>query len=190
MAYNILDKTPLKQVLSRIGVSPQMLAVIQQFHDDMRVCVRPDNGVCSDRFEAKQGLRQRCLLSLLLFKIYSAVVLTVVLQRFIQDAAILAELAHLKKPPTSMALEPAMDYVCRSVWGMLYADDTCIDSRPPQGFAKMIKVIVQVFRSFASTVSANKTKTISMTPPRTSWTMAQVEAIGQSYKQGHPGHVR
>ena len=134
----------------------------------MIVCVRPDNGVCSDRIEAKQGLRQRCLLFPLLFNIYFAVVLTVVLQRFSQDTAILAELAHLRKPPTSMALEPAMDYVCHSLWGMLYADDTCIDSRPPQGLAKMIEVIVQVFRSFASTVSANKTETMSMTSPRTS----------------------
>ena len=145
-----------------------MLVVIQQFHNEMIVCVRPDNGVCSDRVEAKQGLRQRCLLFPLLFNIYFAVVLTVVLQIFSQDTAILAELVHLRKPPTSMALEPVMDYVCRSLWGMLYADDTCVDSRPPQRLAKMIEVIAQVFRSFASTVSANKTETMSMTSPRTS----------------------
>ena len=67
--------------------------------------------------------------------------LTIVVQRFGEDTAILAELAHLKKPPTPMGPEPAMEYVCRAVWSMLYVDNTCIDSRPPQGLAKMIEVI-------------------------------------------------
>ena len=39
---------PSCEVLTRIGVPPQMIAVIQQFHDGMRACVRPDDGVCSD----------------------------------------------------------------------------------------------------------------------------------------------
>ena len=101
--------------------------------------------------------------------------LTIVVQRFSEDAAILAELAHLKEPPTSMGREPAMDYACRAVWSMLYADNTCIDSRPPQGLAKMIEVIVQVFQSFTA---------MCMPSPRTSWAMTRVEAAGKIYKQG------
>ena len=47
-AYDTVDHTLLWQVLTRIGVPPQMIAVIRQFHDGMRACVRPDDGVCSD----------------------------------------------------------------------------------------------------------------------------------------------
>ena len=37
----------------------------------------------------------------------------------------------------------------RAVWGMLYADDTCIIvSRSPHGLAKMMEVIVEVCRAF------------------------------------------
>ena len=134
-----------------------MIAVIQQFHDGMRACVLPDDGVCSDWFEVEQGLRQGCVLSPLLFNIFFAAVLTVVLQRFSEETAILAELVHLKEPPTSMGPEPAMDYVRCAVLGMLYADDACIVSRSPQGLAKMMEVIVEVCRAFALTVSAKKT---------------------------------
>ena len=145
-AYDTVDRTLLWQVLTRIGVPPQMIAVIRQFHDGMRACVRPDDGVCSDWFEVEQGLRQGCVLSPLLFNIFFAAVLNVVLQRFSEEPAILAELVHLKEPSTSMGPEPAMDNVRRAVWGMLYADDACIVSRSPQGLAKMMEVIVEVCR--------------------------------------------
>ena len=179
-AYDAVDRTFLLQVLTRIGVPTQMIAVIQQFHDGMRACVGPDDGVCSDWFDVEQRLRQGLALSLLLFNIFFAAVRTVVLQRFTEEPAIHAELLHLKEPPKSMGPEPAMDYVRRAVWGMPYADDACIVSRSPQGLAKMMEVIVEVCRAFALTVSAKKVETMCMPPPRT---MVQIEAAEQTYRQ-------
>ena len=109
--------------------------------------------------------------------------LNVVLQRFSEDPAILVELAHLKDPSTSMGPEPALDYARRAVWGMLYADDACIVSRSPQGPAKMMEVIADVCRAFALAMSAKKTETMCMPPPRTPRTMVRGEAAGQIYKQ-------
>ena len=101
-AYDTVDRTLLWQVLTRIRVRPQMIAVIQQFHDGIRACRRADDVVYSDWFEVKQGLRQGCPRSPLLFNTFFAAVLTV-FQRFIEDTVILAELVvHLKNPPTSM----------------------------------------------------------------------------------------
>ena len=65
---------------------------------------------------------------------------------------------------------------------MLYAADACIVSRSPQELAKMMEVIVEVCRASALTVSA-KTETMCMPLPRTSRTMMQIEADGQTYKQ-------
>ena len=44
-----------------------------------------------------------------LFDVFFAAVLTVVLRVFSEDTVILAELVHLKEPAMLMASEPAMD---------------------------------------------------------------------------------
>ena len=124
----------------------------------------------------EQGLRQGCVLSPLLFNIFLAAELNVVLQKFSEEPAILAELVHLKEPSPSMGPEPAMDDVRRAVWGMLYADGACIVSRSPQGLAKMMEVIVEVCREFALNVLAKKTETMCMSPPRTPRTMVRIES--------------
>ena len=151
----------------------------------MRACVRPDDRVCSAWFEVEQGVRQGCVLFLLLSNIFFGAVLTFVLQRFSEDTVILTELVHMKEPPTSMGSEPAIDYVRRAVWGMLYASDACIVSRWPQGLAKIMEFIVEVCRVFALAVSAMKAETMFMPPPRTPRTIVQVQAAGQIYKQLH-----
>ena len=48
---------------------------------------------------------------------------------------------------------------------------------------KMMEVIVEVCRAFGLTVSAKKTETMCMPPPRTPRTMVRIEAAGQIYKQ-------
>ena len=54
-AYDSVDRTFLWTVLARFGISPRMLAVIRQFHDGMRACVRLDDSECSDMFDVEQG---------------------------------------------------------------------------------------------------------------------------------------
>ena len=109
--------------------------------------------------------------------------LTVVLQRFSEDTVILAELMRLEELPASMGPEPAVDYVRRAVWGMLYVNGACIISRSPQRLAKTMEVIVEVCRVFALTVSAKKRETMYMPSPRTPQTMVRIEAAGKIYKQ-------
>ena len=49
----------------------------------------------------------------------------------------------------------------------------------------MMKVIVEICRAFALTVTAKKAETMYMPPPHTSRTMVRVETAGQIYKQVH-----
>ena len=47
----------------------------------------------------------------------------------------------------------------------------------------MMEVIVEGCRAFVLTVSAKKTETMCVSPPRTPRTMVQIEAVRQTYKQ-------
>ena len=91
-AYDSVDRELLWKVLARAGVPSVMIDVIRQFHDGMRARVRMDDGELSEWFEVTQGLRQGYVLSPLLFNIFFAAVIEVVLQRFSEDDTILENL--------------------------------------------------------------------------------------------------
>ena len=115
-AYDSVDHTLLWQVLARLGTPPQMIEMIRQFHDGMRACVRSDDGRCSEWFELAQGLRQGCVLSPLMFDVFFAAILRVVLERFSKDAGILADLIHLHEQPSKLALKRHWN-VCGALFG-------------------------------------------------------------------------
>ena len=182
-AYDLVNHTLLWQVLVRFGTPPQMIEVIRQFHDGTRACVRSDDGRCSEWFEVAQGLRQGCVLSPLLFSIFFAGILFVVLEIFSKDAGILADLIHLNEQPSKVGPETALECVRRAIWGMLYADDACIVSRLPRGLEEMRAVFVEVFGTFGLTISESKTETMCMPIPRAPATKIVFNATGQQYRQ-------
>ena len=114
-AYDSVDRELLWKVLARAGVPSVMIDVIRQFHDGMRASVRMDDGELSEWFEVTQGLRQGCVLSTLLFNIFFAVVIEVVLQRFSEDYTILEYLVFLDEGSESGPDETLLGRVRRAV---------------------------------------------------------------------------
>ena len=161
-AYDSVDRKLLWKVLARAGV-PETIAVIRQFHEGMQARVRMDDGELSDWFEVTQGLRQGCVLSPLLFNIFFAVAIEVVLVRFSEDDTSLKDLVYLEEE-AGVGAGTLLERARRAVWGMLYADDAGVVSRSQEGLTRMMTIIVEVFGAFGLTVS-KKTKTLLMRAP-------------------------
>ena len=143
-----------------------MLRIIRNFHDVMRDRVRTGDGGHSEWFAVTQGLRQGCVLSPLLFNVLFAAALHVLLVRFSQDEAIVRDLVQLSDAGV-VRTEKQEPLACvrRAVWGMLYADDAGIVSKPAEGLAEMITVIVTVFEAAGLKVSGKKTETMLIQTP-------------------------
>ena len=165
-----------------------MLKVIHMFHDGMRARVKLDDGDFSAWFNVCQGLRQGCVLSPLLFNIFFATVIIVVLQRFAEDPLIVSDLVYLDDAPKGEDGRPrkegTLEMVRRAVWGMLYADNAGVVSTSPRGLTKMMGVTVVTCQEFGLTVSEKKTEAMHLwSHPHTASNALRIEAAGQRYKQ-------
>ena len=129
------------------------------------------------------------MLSPLLFNIFFAAAIEVVLVRFSEDDTILKNLVYLEEEAGVGAGTP-LERARRAVWGMLYADDAGVVSRSQEGLTRMVTIIVEVFGAFGLTVSEKKTETLMMRAPEKQPKKGGspppplvIEAAGQKYAQ-------
>ena len=105
------------------------------------------------------------MLSPLLFNIYFAAVIIVVLQRFAADPEIVSDFVCHDNAPKGEGCRPRLDGALEMVrgveWRMLYADNAGGALTSPRGFARMIDVSVVVYQEFGVTVS-EKTEAMSL----------------------------
>ena len=136
----------------------------------------------------EQGLRQRCVLTPLLFNIFFAAVMSVASTRFKADKGIMDVLVHLRKKRGRGGRGEATageSVLATPLWGILYGDDAGVVSQSPEQPRKMMGVIVVVCASFGLTASEAKTEIMCLRAkgmPESTATFS-VEAAGQVYNQ-------
>ena len=128
------------------------------------------------------------MLSPLLFNIFFAAVIIVVLQRFVEDPLIVTDLVYLDDAPKGEDDRPrkegTLEMIRRAVWGMLYADDAAMVSTSLRGLTRMMGVIVVACQEFGLRVSEKKTEAMHLwSHPSTASNALRIEVAGQLYKQ-------
>ena len=110
-----------------------MISAIRQFYNDMRACVKLNDGVCSGWFAVEQGLRQGCVLASLLFNIFFTAVINVAYTRLKADIKVSWTLwctqGRKGGRGGATAGKPAL---ATPLWDMLNADDAGVVSQPPE----------------------------------------------------------
>lgn len=106
-AYDSVDRGMLWKVLARNGIPAAMTAVIRKFHSGMRARIRIDDGELSDWFPVTQGLRQGCSMSPLLFDVFFAAPLEVIVVRFSQDEVVMRDISQQRhaRPSSNLVSE-------------------------------------------------------------------------------------
>ena len=151
-SYFSVGRALLLTVFTRFGIPPNALAVAGQFHHGMRESVRLDDCECSDVFDVEHGLRQGCVLTVLLFNTLFTAVLHLAEKRFISDAVITDSMVQLERKEKGGKMRGRArvgrvdghrkEEDARTLLGMMYGDDAGIISRSPRRLEKAMTVIV------------------------------------------------
>ena len=129
------------------------------------------------------------MLSPILFNIFFAAAIEVVLVRFSEDDTILNDLVYLEEE-AGARVGTLLERARRAVWGMLYADNAVVVSKSQEGLTRMMTIVVEVFGAFGLPVSEKKTETLLMQAPEKQPKKGGspppplvIEAAGQKYAQ-------
>ena len=120
------------------------------------------------------------MLSPLLFNIFFAAVILVVIQRFAEDPLIVSDLVYLDDAPKDADGRPreerTLEMVRRATWGMV--------STSPRELTRMMDVIAVACQEFGLKVSEKNTEAMHLWfHPNTASNALRFEAAGQRYKQ-------
>jgi hypothetical protein len=165
-AYDSVNREALWEILKRIGVPPNIVAVIRDLHVNMRgrVCV---DGKLGEWFEVTQGLGQGCVLATLLFNIFFAFVIKHAensLDEQKEDGygihLTLSESGSLFDTPKERRASAMAQFI--KVWIALYADDAAMMTNHSEEELQMLMTAFNnAAESFGLTVSIKKTEVLA-----------------------------
>jgi hypothetical protein len=165
-AYDSVNREAMWTILERIGVPPNIVAVIRDLHVNMRgrVCV---DGKLGEWFEVTQGLGQGCVLATLLFNIFFAFVIKHAensLDKQTTDGYGVhlthTESGSLFETPKERRASAMAQFI--KVWIALYADDAAMMTDHSEEELQMLMTAFNdATEVFGLTVSIKKTEVLA-----------------------------
>ena len=162
-AFDNVDHLLLWVKLAKIGVSNKLLSVLQSMYRNAASCIKLSSNTATEFFPCKKGVRQGCILSPLLFNIYTA------------DLE-----KELKENKSGIE-------ICDGIFldALMYADDIVLLSSSASGLKKHLHTLSDYCKQWKLEVNTEMTK-ISVfgkdTDPQTyTWNGMDLEKV-KSYK--------
>lgn len=173
-AYDSVPREAMWAVLRQLGIPEKMVGLIQSFHDGMEVQVRV-GAHHTEAVKVENGLRQGCVLSPLLFLLYSFAVVEDWRKRCQQHGTAADDTTeesqrggvggiafHHKNgggfPHSRMSRAAFKDAVEALIRELQYADDIALLARTQREAEIITKLYIETARDWGLTVSIKKTK--------------------------------
>ena len=137
-AYDTVDRKHLWEVLLKQGVSTKMLQCLKGLYEDVKSCVRVSNAEFTDFFECKNGLKQGCLCSPMLFSF------------FINELG--KEMLLKGKHGIQLSPEEVQLFL------LLFADDIVLLSDTPVGLQNQIRILEEFAKCYHMKINFGQTK--------------------------------
>ncbi|KAL4149349.1 hypothetical protein QTP88_003311 [Uroleucon formosanum] len=134
-AFDCVQWRKLWIVMQKIGVPEHIIHLIKNLYTKSKAVIKAQN-VVSDQFQPTKGVRQRCILSSILFNIYSEAVFRESLQEWDGGAVIGG----------------------RKINNLRFADDTTLCTKSELEMSQLIKHVEEASNKYGLTINKSKTK--------------------------------
>ncbi len=159
-AFDTINRELLWKNLSKLGVPPKFLSILQQLHDGMQARVLTGE-LQSESFEVNVGVKQGCVLAPVLFNILLSAI-TCLFHRV---------MGHEDGVHVEYQLDGSLFNICRhqartktktrQICELQYADDCAVLAHSPDSLQHALNTITSLYQSFGLQVNTQKTEVMS-----------------------------
>ena len=159
-AYDSVPRHALWQVVKKCGVPPNMLSLVQSFHEGLVAAVRCGSGTTDD-ICVTNGLRQGCTMAPILFNLYFAAMVARWRIRCPRAGVVIRYGMGRKLVGDRTAKKRLKDV---RITESKFADDVALYAASRGEMEKVAEEFVQTGAGFGLTVSLEKTKLMALGP--------------------------
>jgi hypothetical protein len=135
-AYDRVNRSKLWEVLEEYGVEMGLVRAVKSMYDGSKACVRV-NGMLSEWFEVKQGVRQGCVISPWLFNVF--------MDKCVRTACV--DTSGIKVGEADVRM-------------LLYADDVVVLAESEEELQEMLEKLELSTRGMDLKINVSKTKIV------------------------------
>lgn len=156
-AFDTVPRDLLWKILTKYGVPPKFLNILQQFQTNMqaKVCI---GGLESPSFPVEVGVKQDDVLAPVLFNIFISTVMTLAQNSLNAEDGIQLEYRLDGSLFNIRRLQAHTKTTIRQIIELQYADDAALISHTPQSMQHILDVFSNIYRALGLQVNARKTE--------------------------------